>query len=134
MVTRGYCIEIVLEFYFRDIFVYKIGIRIISKIYPGLWIIQTPPPLTGPLLSLISHFLSRISHFFSHFLSRISHFFCHLAFPMSHLAFLISISHFYLASHMSLMASVKAPWQMTFKYRGTEYFQTWFHRFFCWLS
>ena len=27
-----------------DIFVYKIGIRIISKIYPGLWIIQTPPP------------------------------------------------------------------------------------------
>jgi len=27
---------------FRDIFVYKIGIRIISKIYPGLRIIQTP--------------------------------------------------------------------------------------------
>ena len=39
MVIRGYCIEIVLKFYFRDIF----GIRIISKIYPGLLIIQTPP-------------------------------------------------------------------------------------------
>ena len=53
MVIRGYCIEIVFKFYFREIFVYKITIRIISKIYPGLWIIQTPPPpLTGPLSSL----------------------------------------------------------------------------------
>ena len=26
-------------------FIYNIGIRIISKIYPGLWIIQTPPPV-----------------------------------------------------------------------------------------
>ena len=49
MVIRGYCIEIVLKFYFRDIFVYKIGIQIISKIYPGLWIVQTP--LIGPQLS-----------------------------------------------------------------------------------
>ena len=44
MVIRDYCIDIVLKFYFRDIFLYKIGIRKISKIYPGLWIIQTPPP------------------------------------------------------------------------------------------
>ena len=44
--------EIVFKFYFREIFVYKIRIRIISKIYPGLWIIQIPTPLTGPLSSL----------------------------------------------------------------------------------
>ena len=33
------------------IFFYIIKIRIISKIYPGLWIAPTtlPPPLTGPL-------------------------------------------------------------------------------------
>jgi len=43
MVIRVYCIEIVSKFYFRHIFVYRIGIRIISKIFPGFWIIQTPP-------------------------------------------------------------------------------------------
>ena len=32
----------IVSLYFRDTFVHKIGIRIISKIYPGLGIIQNP--------------------------------------------------------------------------------------------
>ena len=41
---------------FWGFFFYNIGIQIISKIYPGLWIIQTP--LTGPYFALQpSHFL-----------------------------------------------------------------------------
>ena len=39
---------------FRDIFFYNIGIQIISKIYPGLWIIQTPPNRASLLLQLIA--------------------------------------------------------------------------------
>ena len=34
---------LIVPLYFRDIFVHKTGIRIISKIYPGLGIIQKPP-------------------------------------------------------------------------------------------
>ena len=63
------------------------------------------------LAFFISHLAFSISHlaFFSlHLASCISHlafFISHLAISMSHLAFSISISHFYLASRMSLLGS-----------------------------
>jgi len=48
MVITGYYMYIVFEFRFRDMFVYKIGIRIISKINSGFMDYSDPPPLTGP--------------------------------------------------------------------------------------
>ena len=48
-----------MEFFF---FFYNFRIRIISKIYPGLWIIQTPPPPppTGPRLCMCQLLLHHI--------------------------------------------------------------------------